>query len=238
MRSNREIEFLLIHGSDVFYERSKGDVITSIDKGDLMIRKVFEGFKAFAKKFVADMKVTIRRLALPAKLRTMKKAFENQKDKGYKFVSIPDYKKFEGFYKNEAKNILHKMKKLDYRRYKSREKLERFFDEIDECINDYEKEIEYILNNPIKVSIDDAISFVDNEINGRSGLWKEYLRVCNDLEVMMIEYNKIYNVSKSATGDFLKSNYRNKVQRFGANLAKAMRNGASKFTRTAVFLFA
>ena len=55
---------------------------------------------------------------------------------------------------------------------------------------------------------------------------------------MMIEYNKIYNVSKSATADFLKSSYRNKVQRFGANLAKTMRNGASKFTRTAVFLFA
>lgn len=230
-----DIDHILVESDESIYtEKKEKDFVYYLDSATANIRKIFEELRAFALKFISDMKVTIKRIGLPAKLNMMKKNLAKQKDNGKSTVKMIDYKKFTRVYNADSEKISSKIKSFNFRKYKNKYDLNKALDSLESEINDWNKKLSDIMKNKIDMPIKDAIKIVENEIKGKSDTWSRYMRLCNQMEKTLIDLNKKLRVGRHLSNSYIEIRYHNKIQRCGTSLLKYMRKHAADITRVAV----
>lgn len=133
---------------------------------------------------------------------------------------------------------MERIKGFDFRKYKNKEKLDKKLDKLDNLIAEYKDNLDYVLEHPKKVSIDKAIRWVEKEINGESNLWKDYLRMTNELEHIIIGYDDLLRKSEVMTSQWLKNNHHIWIGRRAQDFTNFTKNKIVKCTRIVVFTFA
>lgn len=238
--SNEAIDYITSYknATNFFMEKKGKSFSDAIDAFDVKIREFFSNIKTSVKKFIADMNIAIKRISLPMKLKKLKSEMLRNEKKGCKWVNMIDYDNFETVYHTYSQEIMERIKGFDFRKYKNKEKLDKKLDKLDNLIAEYKDSLDYVLEHPKKVSIDKAIRWVEKEINGESNLWKDYLRMTNELEHIMIGYDDLLRKSEVMTSQWLKNNHHIWIGRRAQDFMNFTKNKIVKCTRIVVFTFA
>lgn len=219
---------------DTLYQESLYTVIESII---IEIKKIISKMKEVAANIKKSVKIQVRRIELPIKLKKMKKQLELQKGKIEK-VDMIDYNRFINFYYNNSNIITKKLDKLsDYRKFKSSEKFLSKVHDLDKDVDIFEKELSEMEKNPIKVNLSDAINFIENEINGEGKVMKTYLSVCDKLMASINKLERYRRDARAMTDFYLEDKHLNAVKRVTDKYTRKMTNHLTKFITLTVFKY-
>ena len=228
--------------SDIY---SFGDELMSEGVLDTVVTKVSEFFQkavntmvAFVKTFRSDLTATIEKKRYKAKLKKMKEELKSQKDSGVKYVGMIDHDNFIKTYEFGSKRMIKILKKITEKKYKSRSSLNDAMDEFTACMSDMESALESSMKNRVKTPINDAIVYVEKNLNGQSRVERRFIEVTRELRELGIRSEKIFkNTNLSEDKEVLHqkvSIIRTIITKITGTLSRWFR----KFVMTVVFFFA
>ena len=130
------------------------------------------------------------------------------------------------------------LKKITEKKYKSRSSLNDAMDEFTACMLDMESLLESSMKNRVKTNINDAIVYVEKNLNGQSRVERRFIEVTRELRELGIQSEKIFkNINLSEDKEVLHqkvSIIRTIITKITGTLSRWFR----KFVMTVVFFFA
>ena len=149
-----------------------------------------------------------------------------------------DHDKFIKTYEFGSKRMIKILKKITEKKYKSRSSLNDAMDEFTACMSDMDSALESSMKNRVKTPINDAIVYVEKNLNGQSRVERRFIEVTRELRELGIQSEKIFkNTNLSEDKEVLHqkvSIIRTIITKITGTLSRWFR----KFVMTVVFFFA
>lgn len=222
-------------GEDLIEEGALDTIVTKVSD---FFQKAVNSMSAFIKTFRSDLTATIEKKRCKAKLKKLKEELKMQKNSGVKYVGMIDHDKFIKAYELGSKRMVKILKKITEKKYKSRSSLNTAMDEFTASMEDMNDLLESSMKNRIKTPIDQAILYVEKNLNGQSRVEKRFIEVTRELRELGIQSEKIFkNTNLSEDKEVLHqkvSIIRTIVTKITSTLSRWIR----RFIMTVVFFFA
>lgn len=194
-------------------------------------------FKTFQNNIKIKLRVSVTDAGLEVKLRMQKKKLESEKASGMKKIQTIDLIKYKDTYLKMTKQLWSYAKKFERVRYKTVEQVDSDLEDFNILLNQFEEKLKKIEEKKIKVPIDTAITFVENEISGTS----DVMQTIND-SITMLEDMKsqaeILTNKRNILGVDVIPRHISLIKRVANSITSFVRRHAAKFISTVVFLFA
>ena len=225
-----EIDFMICeYATSLSVNYVEESVYQTIEKILIKIKLTISKMREFAKSFKKDIETQIKALKLPFRLRQIKKNLEKSESNGESFITMLDYEKFNDYYIKKAHKLMSDLKKLsNIKRYSNGDDFKKDVDKFDSDIEKFKNEMKKIESNPIKIPIKKAINFIDDEISGRSKVWKTYIGIIDEFDHIEIQLERFQRDQKIVSDTYLMSQHVGAIGRCMQKAQRAFQNFASK----------
>lgn len=230
--------------SDILYLQQKvfeDGYITESTKKSIIDRvkdffsKLMISIKKFIKEIQIKMKTIITDQKIKQKLKKMRNELEyRNQDELIDVIDVWNFKKDLLDINNKLWKYCDKFTKMKYNNATS---IENDLKKFEEIVEESNKKIEIDSNKKIKVSVKNAIEFIDNELNGTNDVIKTIIKSIAKFDKMQVQATSLEAKYKIQGPDIIPKHI-GFIERMALNLAKFLKKWISKFIMTVVFMFA
>lgn len=241
--SLRKIEFELTSAVSVFveqrlngyYNEAKGDSLwDSIKK---FFAQIVETINTYARDLLARIEDTIRKKEIHRKLKQLRSELKEQSGKGAKTVRVMDVWKYRDTYLRMNKDLWKRAKRFAKTKYTKTYEIEDDLKEFDDTVSSYTAKLEEIQNSTIEVSTLKMLSFVEDELRGKS----DVIATLNDSMTKFREMERdALNLKTryAILGSDVLPKHVNFIKRMARSITNFVHRCVVKFITCVVFVFA
>lgn len=219
----------------VFTETSIYDIGKAISE---YIQKVINDLKAFAKHIKSDIISLARRRETFTKLKQLKKELQEQKDLGKTQVLIFDYEKYAKEYNKMVMSSVKELSSLLRKRYTSKGDIENEMYKFERKMEERENDLDIILNTKVTKNINDAITYVEENLNGTISIEKTLLDAIHEMDRLKTESERIFKNIRLSEENEIRSTYTGCIRRSVTRLSRSFTESFKKFVVRSICLFA
>ena len=146
------------------------------DRVKQFFTKLILSFRNFMKELETKIEYTIREKQIKHKLTSIRSELKEKKDSGIRNTEIVDYWSMKKIFKKNYDTVIAYAKKFSKVKYTKTWQIEDDLNDFNKLMEKINKELEDASNKKVKMSINKALDFVEDEIRGKS----EILKTIND----------------------------------------------------------
>ena len=215
----------------IYQEMTVYDILNNASS---FFKRLMNDLLTFGKKVKSDVQSFIDKQAVRSKLKKLKKELELQKTD----VKMVDVDEYIDVYKSYEGKILKRLNFLAKGNFKHRDRMISYADKLEKDIDEMNNELERIMSNKVKISIRDAIKYVEDNLSGKSNIEAVYVDACHKLNDMRIEVEHSLKDQALRTDDSFTNEYVGRVKRITTKASKQIGKSYSKAVFTLVAIFA
>ena len=217
-------------------------IIESVTNGLLAsIRKLYMNLISEIRRFITDIKIgterASREMSYISKLDNMEKLVKDAKNMGKKYVYMANIQGMLDIYKKYYNELSSQCKKIAKMRYKDTLTLDKDLEVYRNIVKKYEREFEKVSNEEVRISIDDAIRFVEHEKTGNSKVLDTLNDLITDVKLMQKDVEDIMKKEEDFGSDVLPKHV-SVLGRITTDMFKSIRKMCGKIIGKLVFRFA
>lgn len=232
---NKFMSSLYIAGNELITETSLYDISMSISQ---YIQKVINDIISFTKSVKSDIIALARRRDALRKLKELKNTLQNQKELGARKIMIFDYKNYAIKYNEMVTNNLKDFAVLLKKKYKYKSEIEMAMNKFEETLTKRDKELEEAYEKKVLMDINEAISYVEQNLNGKISIESTLQDATSEMNRLRIESERIFKNIRLSEESEIRSTYVGSVRRSLTRVSKSCSKGFKKFVVRVVCLFA
>lgn len=199
-----------------------------LDKLASFFKRLTNDLLAFGKRVKSDIQAFIDKQSIRIKLKKMKNELNVQNDNGVRYVKMVDVDEYLDTYKSYEVKLIKQLDFFAKGNFKTREKMICFADKLENDLDAMEKDLERIVKNKVKISIKDAIRYVDENLNGKSNAEAIYVDACHKLNDIRIKVEHSLRDQALRTDTSFSNEYMGIFKRTTTKITKKIAKAYSK----------
>lgn len=201
----------ILFASNQFVTEGVYDIARGIET---LISKVITNLKSFMKNIYIDITALVQRKQLKSKLKKLREKLLEEKDKGVRKVEIFDYEKYASTYQVIVKNNSKKFSRIVNGKYKYKADIEKALYDFERQLEKDEETLDYIYNyEKVTKDIDEVLSYVERNINGKIGIEKALVDTINEMERLKTESARVLSNIRISDDKDIRSTYTSSVRK-------------------------
>lgn len=220
---------------EIFQE---GAVYNILDDILAFFQRIINDLVCFGKKVKNDVDSLIKKREVRLKLKKLKEELKTKENEGIKKVSMIDVESFVNYYTSYERKIMKKLETLSRGNFKKRTKFEKVADDIETDLEDMSDALQECVDNRIKVNIDEAIRYVEDNLNGQNEVEKKFVEVTHKLKDVSLTVERVIKNSSNKEDESYKRAYVGRLKRITRKISSTIGKWWSKFVMCVVFFFA
>lgn len=231
-------ELSILNQTNEYDYYGEGAVYDVLDDILTFIQRIVNDLVAFGKRLKNDVDSLIQKKEVRSKLKELKKELKEQKEDGVKKVSMIDVESFIQYYKTYENKLMKKLASLSRGNFKTREKMESVIADIENDLEDMNRELQDTIDNRITVPITKAIEYVEDNLNGTNEIEKKFVEVTHGLKDIAINAERVIKNASFSSDESLKREYASGIKRVTKKISNIFSKWFQKFVMCVVFFFA
>lgn len=223
-----------VYNKEVVVESVSNSLLTTI-------KKFFVGLISEIKRFMTDIQIGAERAGRNAsyrsKLNSMELEIKDAKNMGRRYVIMANIQGMLNVYKKYYSELSSQVKKICKMGYKDTLSLDRDIEVYKNIVNKYEKSFESVSKEEVRVTIDDAIKFVEHEKSGNSKVLDTLNNLITDIKLMQRDIEDIIEKEEKLGSDIIPKHV-SVIGKITSDVFKSLRKMAGKILGRLVFRFA
>lgn len=235
------INLRLIEAVVEFHEESNDSFYVTERQRDTLyvkVKKLFSDMIVSIKNFINQVKIDVERRVRDAKTESkLRKLYKELKQTGDKSIEVVDVWNLKDYYLKAVSELKKYTKRISKMEYKNTSQIDDDLANFNTTIAKYEKNLEELSNKKKKVSTLKLITFVEDEISGRSKVIDSLNDSITIIDNMKREVNNL-EARKAILGPDVIPKHIGLFRRISQKITSFFRNWAAKIISRIVFLFA
>ena len=199
--------------------------------------KIILAMKDFIKELQIKIEYAISEKQIRNKLTELRQSIKDKKYEGAKSIEMIDYWEMKRTFTKYYDDLSKYAKKFSKVKYTKTWQIEDDLEEFDKMLNNCNRELESISNKKISVSIEKALDFVEDEIRGKSEIFKSLNDSLRDFEEVQRNADNLKTKMTILGADVIPKHV-NFIQKMINGISSFVRKWAVKIIMKVVFAFA
>lgn len=231
---NAEVNLLNSNNDDIVLESVSSSIVASI-------RRFYVGLIQEIKRFVTDIEIGTERasrdLSYKMKLSSMEKLAKDAKHMGKTHVIMANVQGMLDVYKKYYKELSSHCKKISKMRYKDTLALDKDLDIYHRIVEKYEREFDKVSKEEVRITVDDAIRFIEHEKSANSKVLDTLNNLITDVKLIQKDVEDIITREEKLGSDVIPKHV-SIIGRITTDMFKSIRKFCGKIIGKIVFRLA
>ena len=228
--------------NNVFTESKFSTLTESVSSNlNATIKKLFVDLISEIRRFITDIKIGTERsgreMTYRAKLDKMEVLVKDARSMGKTSVIMANVVGMMDVYKKYYNELSSHVKKITKMHYKDTLALDKDIEKYHQIVNKWEKQFEAVSKEEVRISIEDAIRFVEHEKSNNSKVLDTLNDLITDVQLMQKDVEDIIDKESKLGSDVIPKHV-SIIGRLTGDMFKSIRKMCGKIIGKIVFRFA
>lgn len=198
--------------------------------------KIILAIKDFTKELQSKMQHVINEKQIRHKLDDMRKTLKEKKSVGVKTMTMTDYKSMQRVFDKHYDTLIGFAKKFAKVKYTKTWQIEDDLNEFEKILKTCNDELEDASKKTITITIDKALDFVEDEIRGKSEVFKNLINSIDEFEEIR-QLAENLKIRMDILGADVIPKHVGFIQRMVNSIANFVRKWTIKIMMGVIFIF-